>query len=262
MKHSFWTGVVEDLDAVISRDPAARSRIEVAFLYPSYHALLGYRFSSKFYRAKWFFLARWISQFARWLTGIEIHPGATIGRRFFIDHGMGVVIGETSEIGDDVTLYHDVTLGGVSPAEDSDGQRCTKRHPTLLDGVIVGSGAQILGPITVGKCARVGANAVVIKDVADRSTVVGIPAKPVTVRAKPEDQERFSPYGTPLGDLPDPAARAIQGLMQQVSVMETEIKLLREDLAEAKKANPMSGVLNDGAIENANGSDQKKPFTG
>lgn len=235
MKPSIWTRIAEDLDAVISRDPAARSRFEVALLYPSYHALLAYRISNKLYRTRWFMAARWVSQVARWLTGIEIHPGATIGRRFFIDHGMGVVIGETAEIGDDVTLYHDVTLGGVSPAEDSDGQRCMKRHPTLLDGVIVGSGAQVLGPITVGKNARVGANAVVVKDVAEQATVVGIPAKPVTVRGKAKDKDQFSPYGTPLGDLPDPAARAIEGLMQQVSIMETEVKLLREELEEARK---------------------------
>lgn len=223
--------LAEDLDAMIARDPAARSRFEVALLYPSFHALVLYRLANALWRRNWTLAGRWLSQVGRWLTGIEIHPGATIGRRFFIDHGMGVVIGETAEIGDDVTLYHDVTLGGVSPAEDSDGQRCTKRHPTLKDRVIVGSGAQILGPITVGECARVGANAVVIKDVAEAATVVGIPAKPVKLRDGAA-RDTFSPYGTPLGDLPDPAARAIEGLMQQVTALEAEVKNLREELAD------------------------------
>ena len=223
-----------DIDAMIARDPAARSRLEVALLYPAFHAVMAYRVSNYLYRHRWFFLARGISQFARWTTGIEIHPGATIGKGFFIDHGMGVVIGETAEIGDNVTLYHDVTLGGVSPAENSDGKRCTERHPTLEDTVIVGSGAQILGPITVGRCARIGANAVVIKDVAEGATMVGIPAKPVAGRAN-RSEESFAPYGTPLGDLPDPAARAIEGLMQQVEILKAQVGDLEGRLADAEK---------------------------
>lgn len=221
-----------EIDGMIARDPAARSRVEVALFYPAFHAVIAYRLSHKLYKKDWHLAARAVSQIARWLTGIEIHPGATIGRRFFIDHGMGVVIGETAEIGDDVTLYHDVTLGGVSPAEASDEQRCQKRHPTLRDGVIVGSGAQILGPITVEKGARVGANAVVIKDVPEGATVAGIPAKVVISKAA-RKSDGFAPYGTPLQDLPDPAARAIEGLMQQVSTLETQVKALEERLAEA-----------------------------
>ncbi|MEQ8443059.1 MAG: serine O-acetyltransferase EpsC [Alphaproteobacteria bacterium] len=221
-----------ELDSMIARDPAARSRIEVALCYPAFHAIVLYRAANWLWRKRWFLLARSISQFARWISGIEIHPGATIGKGFFIDHGMGVVIGETAEIGDNVTLYHDVTLGGVSPSENSDGQRCTKRHPTLLDNVIVGSGAQILGPITVGAGARVGANAVVVKDVAEGATMVGIPAKPVASR---KSTGEFAPYGTPLGDLPDPAARAIEGLMQQVDVLKAQLADLEGRLEEAEK---------------------------
>lgn len=223
-----------DIDAMIQRDPAARSRVEVALFYPAFHALIAYRASHWLWQRKAKLLARGVSQFARWITGIEIHPGAKIGSGFFIDHGMGVVIGETAEIGNNVTLYHDVTLGGVSPSENSDTQRSTKRHPTLEDGVIVGSGAQILGPITVGRCARVGANAVVIKDVAQRATMVGIPARPVAGKRAPSGEE-FSPYGTPLGDLPDPAARAIEGLMQQVETLRAQVSSLESRLQEAEK---------------------------
>lgn len=229
-----FSTIRSDIDAMIARDPAARSRVEVALLYPAFHAILIYRASHWLYGKRWFMAARALSQFARWITGIEIHPGAKIGRAFFIDHGMGVVIGETAEIGDNVTLYHDVTLGGVSPSENSDEQRCTKRHPTLEDDVIVGSGAQILGPITVGRGARVGANAVVVKDVAEAATMVGIPAKPVTGQKHKRDQG-FSPYGTPLGDLPDPAARAIEGLMQQVETLKAQVGDLESRLAEAEK---------------------------
>jgi serine O-acetyltransferase len=220
-----------ELDGMIARDPAARSRLEVALFYPAFHAIMAYRLAHKLYKADWHLASRAVSQIARWLTGIEIHPGATIGRNFFIDHGMGVVIGETAEIGDNVTLYHDVTLGGVSPAENSEGQRSQKRHPTLLDDVIVGSGAQILGPITVGRCARVGANAVVIKDVPEGATVAGIPAKVVISKAA-RKSDAFAPYGTPLQDLPDPAARAIEGLMTQVSTLEAQVKALEERLSE------------------------------
>lgn len=246
-----------ELDGMIARDPAARSRVEVALFYPAFHAIMAYRLSHKLYKAEWFLAARAVSQIARWLTGIEIHPGATIGKRFFIDHGMGVVIGETAEIGDDVTLYHDVTLGGVSPAEDSDGQRCQKRHPTLRDGVIVGSGAQILGPITVEKGGRVGANAVVIKDVPEGATVAGIPAKVVISKAA-RKSDAFAPYGTPLQDLPDPAARAIEAVMAQVSTLENQVKALEarlgEDGGEAGEAVPPYGEAAAPAARDAVGS--------
>ncbi|WP_142412902.1 serine O-acetyltransferase EpsC [Hathewaya massiliensis] len=159
-----------DLENVLKKDPAARNKLEVFLLYPSIHALIIYRITHLLYNKKLFFLSRLLSQIARLLTGIEIHPGAKIGKGFFVDHGMGVVIGETTEIGDNVTLYQGVTLGGT-------GKDHGKRHPTLKDDVIVGSGAKVLGPITLGKGVKIGANAVVLKDVPDEATAVGIPAR-------------------------------------------------------------------------------------
>lgn len=215
----------EEIRSVKTRDPAARSSIEIILCYPGFHVVMTHRMASWFWRRGWRVLGRFLSHLGRFLTGIEIHPGAQIGDRFFVDHGMGVVVGETAKIGDDVTLYHDVTLGGVSPAVDSDSQRDQKRHPTLEDGVIVGSGAQILGPITVGKGARVGANSVVTKDVPEGVTVVGIPGRAV-VRPAANDPERFAPYGTPLGDIPDPVARALDGLMDQVTLLKARLEEL------------------------------------
>jgi len=213
----------EDIRGIKERDPAARSSIEVILCYPGFHAITTHRIASWLWRRGWCVLSRFISHAGRFLTGIEIHPAAKIGQRFFVDHGMGVVVGETAEIGEDVTLYHDVTLGGVSPAVDSDSQRDQKRHPTLLDGVIVGSGAQILGPITVGRGARIGANSVVTKDVPEGVTVVGIPGRAV-VRQLLGDPEQFAPYGTPLGDISDPVARALDGLMDQVTMLKAQIE--------------------------------------
>ena len=177
MGEAMFKSIRDEIDAMMARDPAARSRIEVVVCYPGFQALLFHRLAHGLWRGGWRLLARSVSQLGRWLTGIEIHPAVAIGRRFFIDHGMGVVIGETSEIGDGVTLYHGVTLGGVAPSVDSHNQRNTKRHPTLEDGVIVGSGAQVLGPITVGRNARIGANAVVTKDVPTHALVMGTPAR-------------------------------------------------------------------------------------
>ncbi|SMF41033.1 serine O-acetyltransferase [Tistlia consotensis] len=219
-----------EIDATMARDPAARSAWEVVLCYPGFQAVQLYRIANWAWRRHFFLLARMVSQLGRLLTGIEIHPGATIGQRFFIDHGMGVVIGETAEIGNDVTLYHDVTLGGVAPSVDSDSQRNTKRHPTLEDFVIVGSGAQILGPITVGRCARVGANAVVTKDVPVETTVVGIPARPVRA-AEHRETPTFVAYGTPTGDLPDPVARALEGLLDEVQRLRQRVNQLEEDAA-------------------------------
>lgn len=159
-----------DLNRILKEDPAARSKIEVFFLYPCIHALIVYRLAHKLYTHKWFFLARLISQINRFFTGIEIHPGAKIGKGLFIDHGMGVVIGETAEVGNDVTIYHGVTLGGT-------GKDKGKRHPTIGDNVIIGAGAKVLGPITIGDNVKIGANSVVLKDVIINSTAVGIPAK-------------------------------------------------------------------------------------
>ena len=181
------------LDSIINRDPAAKSKLSVILTYPGVKAVFFHRIANFFSVAKLDLLARMISQFSRFLTGIEIHPKAKIGKNLFIDHGMGVVIGETSEIGDNVTIYHMVTLGGISPSINSDTQRNAKRHPTLEDNVVVGSGAQILGPVVVGNNAKIGANAVVTKDVQENSVMVGIPAKNVG-KSSPEDKT-FKPYG-------------------------------------------------------------------
>ncbi|MGG7324134.1 serine O-acetyltransferase [Clostridium baratii] len=168
-----------DLDRVLKEDPAARSKLEVFLLYPSINALIVYRIAHKLYNKKCFFLARLLSQLARFFTGIEIHPGAKIGKGLFIDHGMGVVIGETAEVGDNVTIYHGVTLGGT-------GKDKGKRHPTVKDNVIIGAGAKVLGPITIGNNVKVGANSVVLKDVPDNATAVGMPAK-IIIKDKKKD---------------------------------------------------------------------------
>jgi|TARA_B100001540_G_scaffold184283_1_gene162458 serine O-acetyltransferase len=180
----------EFLESIIKRDPAAKSKISVILTYPGVKAVFMHRIANFFAIAKFDLVARIISQFSRFMTGIEIHPNAKIGKNLFIDHGMGVVIGETSDIGDNVTIYHMATLGGISPSINSDNQREVKRHPTLQDNVVVGSGAQVLGPITVGKNAKIGANAVVTKDVPENGVMVGIPAKNVGTAS-----EEFKPYG-------------------------------------------------------------------
>ena len=186
----------EFLQSIIDRDPAAKSKLSVILTYPGVKAVLFHQIGHFFSVAKFDLIARVISQFSRFLTGIEIHPKAKIGKNLFIDHGMGVVIGETSEIGDNVTIYHSVTLGGISPSIDSDSQRDAKRHPTLKNNVVVGSGAQVLGPIVVGENAKIGANAVVTKDVPENAVMVGIPAKNVGTTTK-----EFKPYGiTPSSD--------------------------------------------------------------
>jgi len=186
------------LQSVIDRDPAAKSKLSVVLTYPGVKAVFFHQIAHFFCVAKFDLFARIISQFSRFLTGIEIHPKAKIGKNLFIDHGMGVVIGETSEIKDNVTIYHMVTLGGISPSIDSNDQRNVKRHPTLKNNVVVGSGAQVLGPIVVGENAKIGANAVVTKDVPENAVMVGIPAK--NVGAAPTDK-KFRPYGiAPGGD--------------------------------------------------------------
>jgi len=183
------------LESIINRDPAAKSKLSVILTYPGVKAVFFHRIANFFSVAKFDLIARIISQFSRFLTGIEIHPRAKIGKNLFIDHGMGVVIGETSEIGDNVTIYHMVTLGGISPSINSNNQRGSKRHPTLMDNVVVGSGAQVLGPIVVSKNAKIGANAVVTKDVPEKAVMVGIPAKNVGTAT-----EEFKPYGIANGD--------------------------------------------------------------
>ena len=189
----------EFLESIIKRDPAAKSKLSIILTYPGAKAVFFHKIANFFAIAKFDLIARIISQFSRFLTGIEIHPKANIGKNLFIDHGMGVVIGETSEIGDNVTIYHMATLGGISPSVNSNEQRNVKRHPTLKDNVVVGSGAQILGPVTVGKNAKIGANAVVTKDVPENAVMVGIPAKNVVETSSSD--ENFKPYGiTPESD--------------------------------------------------------------
>ena len=189
------------LQSIIDRDPAAKSKLSVILTYPGVKAVFFHRVANFFSVAKIDLIARIIAQFSRFLTGIEIHPKAKIGKNLFIDHGMGVVIGETSEIGDYVTIYHMVTLGGISPSINSDNQRQVKRHPTLKDNVVIGSGAQVLGPITVGENAKVGANAVVTKDVPANAVMVGIPAKN-TNKDESKTDTSFKPYGVEVDDIP------------------------------------------------------------
>ncbi|WP_088332418.1 serine O-acetyltransferase [Lacimicrobium sp. SS2-24] len=228
--------IKEDIQSVFHRDPAARTTFEVLTTYPGLHAIWVHRLSHKLWRANWKWLARALSNLARWLTGIEIHPGATLGRRFFIDHGMGVVIGETAEIGDDVTLYHGVTLGGTS-------WNAGKRHPTLKNNVVVGAGAKVLGPITIGEGAKVGSNSVVVKDVPDDATVVGIPGRIVAQvqdQQKANDRDRIArKYGFDAyavsPDNPDPVANAIGRMLDHVHLIDTKV----EDMCKA--INKMGG---------------------
>ncbi len=218
----------EDVAAIMERDPAARSRLEVVLCYPGFHAVILHRLAHAAWRRGWLLLGRAISHFGRMTTGIEIHPGARIGRRLFIDHGMGCLIGETAEVGDDVTLYHGVTLGGVSLEKE-------KRHPTLEDGVIVGAGAQVLGPITVGAGARIGANAVVLKDVAPGVTMVGIPARQALPRQR-AGEDVFRAYGTPEGGIPDPMGKAFDGLLAEIEAHRLRLEALEADAAERDRA--------------------------
>jgi serine O-acetyltransferase len=212
-----FNGLIAYLDSIKARDPAARSRWEI-LTYPGVWALMFHRAAHWLYRGELFFVARLVNHISRLLTAIDIHPGATIGRNFFIDHGF-TVIGETAEIGDDVTIYQNVTLGGTNPANGVAG----KRHPTLLDGVIIGSGAQVLGPIIVGQRARVGANSVVTRDVAEGATMIGIPARSTLMGAS-EYQQAFMPYGTPCSEKFDPAT-------QQLEILKCEVETLRAKLA-------------------------------
>ncbi len=241
-----FTRLREDIACVFDRDPAARTAWEVLTCYPGLHALVSHRLAHGLWRRGFKWLARWISHFARFFTGIEIHPGATIGRRFFIDHGMGVVIGETAVIGDDCTLYHGVTLGGTSWNKG-------KRHPTLGNGVVIGAGAKLLGPITLGEGAKIGSNAVVVRDVPAGATAVGIPARVI----ESEQAQRREAHAEKLGfsayaitsDLDDPLAKAIHGLLDHA--VETDRRLaalleclahsgvcLADDLATADKFDP------------------------
>jgi serine O-acetyltransferase len=208
----------EDIQAVFERDPAVRSVVEVVLCYPGFHAMLFYRVAHFLWERQFFLLGRFTSHLGRFFTGIEIHPGAKIGKGFFIDHGMGVVIGETAEIGDNCTLYHGVTLGGTSWAKE-------KRHPTLGDNVVIGSGAKILGPFTVGKDSKVGSNSVVVKEVPENSTVVGIPGKVVISEGKKAEPKADLEHGM----LPDPQAKALECLFEQIRALENQVKQLSDE---------------------------------
>lgn len=217
----------EDIRVVFERDPAARSTWEVLTCYPGFHALLFHRISHRLWQSGLNWLARWLSHFSRWVTGIEIHPGATIGRRFFIDHGMGVVIGETSVIGDDCTLYHGVTLGGTSWKKG-------KRHPTLGNQVVIGAGAKVLGPISLGDGARIGSNAVVVKDVPGDATAVGIPARILDSSAEKQRNQQaeklgFSAYAI-SADMNDPVVKAIHGLVDHSAHIDHRLELILAQL--------------------------------
>ena len=232
-----WNSLKEDIQVVFQRDPAVRSVWEVALAYPGFHAILMHRLAHSLWQRQFTTLARFVSHVGRFLTGIEIHPGAKIGRRFFIDHGMGVVIGETSEIGDDVTIYQGVTLGGTST-------RPIKRHPTIEDSVTIFSGAAVLGPVTVGRHSRVGAGSVLVTSVPPHSTVVGIPGKVVKIEAQ------HTPTGKAIidlnsADLPDPIAKAISSLADYVQQLEKRVDDLnnRQGGLEEKTAEE-SEVLN------------------
>ena len=242
-----FTRMKEDINSVFDRDPAARTTFEVLLNYPGLHAIWVHRLSHRLWRANWKLLARILSTFSRWLTGVEIHPGATLGRRFFIDHGMGVVIGETAEIGNDVTLYHGVTLGGTS-------WNAGKRHPTLEDNVVIGAGAQVLGPITIGEGGKVGSNSVVVKDLPNNATAVGIPARIVSSknsngnslleneaaeklngnsdkesRDKAAKKFGFDAYAV-SADNPDPVAKAIGRLLDHMHLMDDRVSSICKEV--------------------------------
>lgn len=231
-----FAGIKEDVASVFDRDPAARNTFEVLTNYPGLHALLFHRLAHRLWNANLKWLARFISTFSRWLTGIEIHPGAQIGRRFFIDHGMGVVIGETTIIGDDVTLYQGVTLGGTSWNKG-------KRHPTLGNHVVVGAGAKILGPFTVGDRAKVGSNAVVTKEVPPDATVVGIPGRIILKKADSGDEEKrkvmeekigFDAYGL-SEEMPDPVARSLRAMLDHMHAVDGRLQMMCQAIQKMDK---------------------------
>jgi serine O-acetyltransferase len=230
----------DEIDATRARDPAARSSLEVVFCYPGFQVLLFHRMGHWLWTHRCYFLGRFVSHIGRVLTGIEIHPAAKIGKRLFIDHGMGVVIGETAEIGDDCTLYDGVTLGGTRPTKDQTGH---KRHPTIGNDVIIGAGAKVLGPLKIGDGARIGAAAVVLKEVAPGATVVGNPARHVVRRSGGEQRPVFQPYGVDP-DISDPVARALSGLLDEVASLRARVNELE---SEKEAAPPSPSVIADEA---------------
>ncbi len=223
MLRELWS----EIETYKARDPALRSRLDVVFSYPGFHALVFHRIANKLWRNNFYFWGRFVSHIGRVLSGIEIHPGAVIGKGLFIDHGMGVVIGETAEVGDNVTLYQGVTLGGTS-------LNLGKRHPTIEDGVIVGAGAKILGPFTVGKDARIAANAVVLKEVPAGVTMVGIPAR--LARGKADNDQAFDAYGV-MPDVKDPVDRRFDVLLEEIRLLRGRVDTLEAELAESRHEN-------------------------
>ena len=220
--------IKEDIEVAVEKDPSARNFFEVLILYPGVHALLGYRFAHVLWQFGFKFLARSVSYFMRWLTGIEIHPAAIIGRRFFIDHGMGVVIGETSEVGDNVFIYHGVTLGGLST-------KTGKRHPTIGSNVVIGAGAQVLGPTRIGDYTKIGSGSVVLQHVPEYSTVIGVPGRIVFSGVNPTQNETNEEEA-----FPDPVARDIECMLERLPQMEKEIRELRETFINENKSKSIS----------------------
>ena len=217
--------ILNEIDSIIARDPAAGSRWGVVFLYPSFHVMIFYKIGNLFWRYNLKFLGRFVMYFARIITSIEIHPGAKIGQNFFMDHGSGIVIGETAEIGENVTIYQGVTLGGIMPSVESSSQRNQKRHPTIGNNVIIGSGAQILGSICIGDYARIGANSVVSRDVPSNVTVAGVPAREFSRSPK---EQKFKPYGVSETDF-DPREKTLNLLLKKVESLEIKIKKLENE---------------------------------
>ncbi len=256
MAHALSRWLRENIDIAFERDPAARTRWEVITTYPGVHAVVVYRLAHRLWHRGWHWAARLLSHLARWVTGVEIHPGAEIGRRFFIDHGMGVVVGETARVGDDVTLYHGVTLGGTT-------WRRERRHPVLGDGVVVGAGAKLLGPITVGAGSRIGSNAVVIRDVPDNAVVVGIPGR-VVAREGERTGDSFDPYGQ-KDRMPDPVAKAVKCLSEHIHAVERRLEEMEQHQAEAgsgEQPAPSEGWscgLGDSSAEGAPGASGEEP---
>ena len=216
---------LKEIDTIIERDPAAENRLGVMFLYPSFHVMIFYKTANILWRYNLRFIARFIMQIGRMLTGIEIHPAAKIGCNFFMDHGLGIVIGETAEIGQDVTIYQGVTLGGVMPSIESETQRNQKRHPTIGNNVIIGSGAQILGPIKIGDYARIGANSVVSKDVPSNVTVAGVPAREFSKSSK---LAKFKAYAVSTNEI-DPREQTLNLLIEKIKILEKKIKSLENN---------------------------------
>jgi len=236
----------EDISVVFDRDPAARTHFEILTTYPGVHALIMHRFSHWLWKARFYWLGRFFSHIGRFFTGIEIHPGATIGHRVFIDHGMGIVIGETAIIGDDCTLYHGVTLGGTSWNKG-------RRHPTLENGVVIGAGAKVLGPITIGKNAKIGSNAVVVKDVPENATAVGIPARILEEEKAKAEKAKFSAYAVG-DDENDPINKALQPLL-------IEIQTLKDQLASLADVKSDTKVASAFAVKKTKRTPRKSPQT-